>query len=180
MKQYKIHEDDVDQLLKIRRYLIGFRKTNGWTQGHLATLLATGDNLGWVYDLESNVSWHWRFSRLQSWPEPFGLRLKARLAFKGRSLGAQIHRDPEVAPLYNMARQGHGDWKTWQRAYLTSGLRVARRLKGISSDRMGQILGCSRGAVNSWECESDEVMLPKILHHARALDGTVQLGLEDQ
>lgn len=178
MKPDPIHPDDVEQLLKIRRYLIGYRKTNKWTQGDLSKMISGTEGEGWVYDLETNPDWNWRMSRLQAWPEPFGLRLEARVMFPAHTLTRRVNGHPEVAPFYELACKGTGLYKQWQRAYLTAALRIARLDQGISGASMGKMLGCTRGAVNSWEREADDVMIPKVMHYARTLGGHVRVGLE--
>lgn len=177
---FPLYPDDQEQLLKIRRYLIGFRHTNGWTQSDLSKMISGTEGEGWVYDLESNVGWGWRISRLQAWPEPFGLRLEAQVMTLQRSMDARVHADPKVAPLWTLSRKGDGDWKTWQRAYLTSALQVFRQLKGISSIEAGRLMGTSKSAVNQWERGGDEIMLTKTLHYARVLGGFIRLELKDK
>jgi len=174
--QFPVHPDDVEQLLRIRRYLIGFRHTNGWTQPQLSQMINGTD--GMVYDLETNMTWQWRLSRLQAWPVPFGLRLQAKVAFK-RRLDKAVHEHPEVAPAFALSRQP-GAWAMWQRVYLTSALTVARKQSGMGSSKLGQRLGITRKAIWNWEATAEEIMLPKLLHHARALGGRIDLSLEEQ
>lgn len=176
--QFPVHKDDVDQLLRIRRYLIGYRTTNGWTQPQLSQMI-NGTN-GMAYDLESNVTWQWRFSRLQDWPVPFGMYLRARLMFPDDPTGQleeSIESHPEVAPMLSLSQRPEGAWRMWQRAYLTSALRIARIELGINTRAMGQRLGVAYKAVNNWEAGGNEVMLAKVLHYARMLGGYVRLGL---
>jgi DNA-binding XRE family transcriptional regulator len=176
-KQFEVHPDDVRQLLKIRRYLIGFRKTNGWSQPQLSQLVS-GTN-GIVWDLEANQSWQWRLSRLQAWCIPFGLRLSAQLTFDATDVDEDIHDHSEVAPMYALSRKP-GAWPRWQRIYLTSALTVARKQLGVSTDELARRLGITAKAVWGWEANSDEVMLPKILQHARVLGGRIMLGLDGE
>lgn len=175
--QFPVHPDDIDQLLKIRRYLIGFRKTNKWNQSHLSRLVNGTD--GTVWDLESNTTWQWRFSRLQEWPVPFGLRLDARLRFPGNpNLEKHVHSHPEVAPAFTLS-QGCSGWQSWQRVYLTSALGIARRQLKVRPHQMAERIGATSSAVWNWEAAGDEILLPKVLHYARALDGFVELKLEE-
>jgi DNA-binding XRE family transcriptional regulator len=190
---FPVHPDDVDQLLKIRRYLIGYRITNGWTQQELSQRISGMTGKGWVYDLEGSKTWQWRFSRLQDWTVPFGLRLKARLRFSGalvddppvygdpdeqRDLTFAIDSHPEVAPMLSLSLKQEA-WRTWQRMYLTSALSVARRELGISTADMGVRLGVGASAVRNWENVANEIMLPKVLAYARALGGAIELGLQE-
>lgn len=176
-RQYKIHEADAAQLVKIRRYLIGYRKTNGWTQPQLSQLVNGTDGMAW--ELESNETWQWRFSRLQDWMTPFNLRLTAVLRFPDDpDLEARVHAHPEVAPAFALSCN-NASWKHWQRLYLTSALSVARKELDISSETMGKFLGVSYKAVWNWENTANEAMLCKILQYARLLDGYVQLGYEE-
>lgn len=178
---FPLHPDDIEQLLKIRRYLIGFRKTNGWTRGELSKMINENDE-DRVRALEASSEWGWRFSRLQAWPEPFGLRLDARLWMLGdlAHWNMEIHGSPDVAPLYSLSQQDSGDWQMWQRAYLTAALRKARQVQGISGPQMGERMGLSPSAVNSWEREADQVTLSKVLHYARLLGGFVKLELVEK
>lgn len=174
--QFPVHPDDVEQLLRIRRYLIGYRHTNGWSQSQLSQMMNGTD--GAVHDLETSQTWQWRWSRLQGWPEPFGLRLGARLVLSDRRQDKKIHQDPEVEPLYHLSCRSESYGKIWQRAYLTAVMRAARRVKGISTAQMGRMLGCTYGAINTWENASNKILLPKALQYARALDGYIKLSLD--
>ncbi len=174
---FPLHPDDREQLIKIRRYLIGFRRTNGWTQPQLSQMISGTD--GMVWDLESNQTWQWRLSRLQNWCTPFGLRLMMGVTFDSEEVDLEIESHPEVAPMLALSRTT-GAWKKWQRIYLTSALTVARKHLGISTEELGQRLGVSSRAVWNWEATADELMLPKVLHHARALGGRIQMGLEEE
>lgn len=176
-RYFPVDQRDVEQLLKIRRYLIGYRITNGWTQMDLS--MKINGTKGMVWDLESNTTWQWRFMRLQQWPMPFGLRLDAVLFFKDTDLDDHVHAHPEVAPLFDLAVRSGDCWATWQRAYLGAALSAARRLKLISPKEMGRRLGVSADAVTYWEKSNDEMMLPKMLHYARTLDGHVELSLSE-
>lgn len=176
--QFPVHPDDAAQLLKIRRYLIGFRITNGWTQHELSEMIS--GTKGMVYNLESDMAWQWRLSRLQQWPVPFGLRLSAVLEFPDSpDLVQSVHSHPEVAPLYALSK-GPGAWQMWQRMYLTSAIRVARRELGISAEEFGLRMGVGRKAITNWENAANELMLPKVLQSARGLDGRVELELDEQ
>lgn len=175
--QFPIHFDDEQQLLKIRRYLIGFRKTNGWNQPTLSQMVNGTD--GVVYDLESNMTWQWRLSRLQDWTTPFGLRLTMRFTLGEEIMDAGIHDHPEVAPVFALS-QSPGAWKKWQRIYITSVLTGARQYLGLSPQAMAQRLGITAKALCNWEATADELMLSKVLFHARALDGWFELGYDDE
>lgn len=176
--QHPVHPDDVKQLLKIRRYLIGYRKTNGWSQPELSQMINGTKGMAW--DLESNVTWQWRFSRLQDWCSPFGLRLSARLRFPDDpGLEERVHEHPEVAPVYSLS-QGEGAWKKWQRFYLTQALSIARKDLQIPTETMAKFLGVSRKAVWGWEATAEEAMLPKVLHYARLLGGFIELELVEE
>lgn len=175
--QFPVHPDDVDQLMRIRRYLIGYRKTNGWSQPELSEKI--NGTKGMVWDLESNSTWQWRLSRLQEWPVPFGLRLGARVTFASREVDQHIHAHPEVAPMWGLSRDDNTSWAKWQRIYLTSALTVGRKYLGITTSELGQRLGITYKAVLNWEAVADDLLLPKVLHHARALGGWIRLRLEE-
>lgn len=174
--QFPVHADDVEQLLKIRRYLIGFRITNGWNQPTLSQMI--NGTKGMVWDLEANKTWQWRLSRLQAWPVPFGMRLQAKLVFDDTEVDEVIHGHPEVAAAFCLSR-GDAQWPKWQRIYLALALTKARKCLDVSTTQLAEILGVTYKAVLHWEVESDELMLPKVLHHARCLGGYVKLGLEE-
>ena len=175
--QFPVHPDDVQQLLRIRRYLIGFRITEGLTQQELS--VRVNGTAGTVWDLEYNQTWQWRFSRLQLWVAAFGLRLDARLCFDDDyGLESKVEDHPEVAPLISLALTAD-NWPIWQRSALTSALRVARIEQGISAEELAQRRGVTRKAITNWENIGDQFMLPHLLHHARALDGRIDLRLAD-
>jgi DNA-binding XRE family transcriptional regulator len=174
--QFPVHPDDTLQLLRIRRYLVGYRITNGWTQKDLS--LKVNGTEGMAYDLESNPTWGWRLSRLQGWVKAFDLKLGMIFRSQDYDLEVAVEDDPEVAPLFIWSRT-RDTWPRWQRLYLTSALTSARKHQGISRERLGQMLGITRKAVWGWESTADEVMLPKILHHARVLGGWIELSLSD-
>lgn len=176
--QFPLHPDDEKELLHVRRYLIGFRITNGWTQKELSPKI--NGTHGMVYDLESNETWQWRLSRLQNWVLPFGLRLTAKLSFPDELRGVEemVQDDPEVAPLFHLATSGD-KWPYWQRLYLTAALTAARKHQDISREELGNRLGITRKAVWGWESTANDVMLLKVLHHARVLGGWIDLELED-
>lgn len=177
--QVPVHPDDVEQLLKIRRYLIGFRITNGWTQKDLSRRI--GDAEGTVYDLEASQTWQWRLAKLQAWTVPFGLRLKAYLRFDDELYWVEeaVHDHLEVSPAFTLSLTGSA-WPKWQLIYLTSALSVARKELGLSGGEMASRLGQTRKAVTNWEAAPDNVMLPKLLHYARALGGFIELGLDER
>lgn len=175
---YPVHPDDAEQLLKIRRYLIGYRYTEGMTRQELS-LKINGTN-GIAHDLEVNTTWQWRLRRLQDWCSAFGLQLEATIRI-GKAIDQKIHGDPEVAPLYRLSRTGSGDtWKTFQSSYLTAGLRAARQAKHISAAMMGLKFGYTANAIRNWERDANQIMLPKALRYARILGGRVELGLKER
>lgn len=169
---YPIHPDDEQQLLRIRRYLIGFRYTEKMTQIELSRKVNGTE--GVVHDLEANPSWQWRLVRLQDWCAAFGLRLEATLRISP-TVDRRIHDHPVVGQLHKLSRGGQL-WKSSQRAYLTLGLREARQAKHISAGMMGRKLSCTASAIRNWERDADQIMLPKALHYARMLGGFVELG----
>lgn len=174
---YPIHPDDNEMLLDIRRYLIGCRVTSGWTQEELS--LKINGTKGCVYGLEKGPDFQWRLSRLQQWPQPFGLRLSAQLVFDWGpdrqedvdKLMSFIQRDRFVRVFSEMSEQT----PEWQRSYLVAALRAARQCRGWDQAELGRRLGVSAGAVSRWEIVGDQVMLPKLLAHARALEGRLHL-----
>lgn len=174
--QFPVHEDDREALMRIRRYLIGYRITNGWTQYELSHMI--NGSTGMVHDLESNETWQWRLSRLQEWMIPFGLRLTARTSFRSRALNKAVHAHPEVAPLYQLSCRDGDAWPMWQRAYLTASLLAARKSMGVSARHLARLAGVTRKAVTNWENTADEIMLPKVLHYARLLGGWIELDWE--
>lgn len=174
--QFPVHPDDIEQLLKIRRYLIGYRHTNEWSQPQLSQMINATD--GGVYDLETNQTWQWRWSRLQEWGVPFGCQLRARFWLPDApQTNDEVHYHPEVFPFYQLSVGSSNAWKVFQRSYVTAALRMARRAQGITTDALGLKLGCTAKAINNWENASNEVMLPKVLHYARAINGFFQLYL---
>lgn len=178
IKQFPLHEDDKKALMKIRRYLIGFRKTNGWTQPQLSQMINGTD--GGTWNLESDENWQWRMSRLQDWTVPFGLRLEVRLCFPDDpDLEARVHGNPVVAPMYAMSK-GTGDWRQWQRFYVAQALSQARKELDISAEVMGKFLGVTAKAVRAWEASADEVMLAKVLRYARLLSGHISFELVEE
>lgn len=166
---YPMHPDDEKMLLPIRRYLIGYRITNGWTQADLGKKLGGG-----VFTLESG-DFNWHLSRLQQWVLPFGMRLVATPLFDQHET---FQADPRVSPLWDLANNSP-QWPMWQRAYLTSYLKVAREMQGISPQQLGNKLGITAKALRNWEAEADDVMLAKILSHARALGGRIHMEVVD-
>jgi transcriptional regulator with XRE-family HTH domain len=175
--QFPLHPGDLRQLMQIRRYLIGYRKTNGWTQPELSQMI--NETTGMVWLLESDQTWQWRLSRLQGWCTPFGLRLDAKLQLDDDHMNQRVHRDAEVAPLYALS-QDSSAWKKWQGMYLTSALSVARRKMGISMQEVADRLKVSARAIGNWEASASELMLAKALLYARALDGYVHLELVEE
>lgn len=188
MIQFPLDAEDVEQLLRIRRYLIGYRITNGWTQQELSRKI--NSTRGMVYDLEASQTWQWRLSRLQEWPVPFGMRLDAELVFpitadmsydvvEGQhAVSMALIEDPVVHQLWELSC-GKVGWQTWQRAYVTAALAFARRFMGISAQRMGHQQGVSAKAIHGWENVASEPMLPKVLRYARGLRGEVRLKLSE-
>lgn len=181
-KTYPIHPQDLEMLTDIRRYLIGHRITNGWTQAELSRRINGTE--GGVWALEKG-DFQWRLSRLQSWMIPFGRKLIATPLFPGlvsldggsrETWQDVIDFDPRVEPLRVAAEQSE-QWPVWQRAYLTSYLRVAREVQGITQDQLATELGISKKAISHWEVDSDEILLLKMLAHARALGGTIKLAV---
>lgn len=175
---FPIHPYDHWQLIRIRRYLIGFRRTNGWNQKQMSQRFNGTEGSGW--DLEYNKTFQWRFSRLQDWVAGFGLRLDAQLRFpEDFGLEQRVQEHPEVAPFLGLAATA-GNWQSWQRMALSSALTVARKDQGISTEELAQTLGVSRNAIKHWEALASDFMLPKALHHARALGGFISLGLVEK
>lgn len=186
--QFPIDPLDIEQLLRIRRYLIGYRVTNGWTQQELSQKISS--TRGMVYDLESSQTWQWRLSRLQQWPVPFGMRLDAQLVFpvalemsydvaEGQeAVTSALAEDPIVNQLWELSC-GKVGWQTWQRGYLTAALAFARKFLGISAERMGAQQGVSAKAIRGWENVASELMLPKVLSYARGLRGEIRLGISE-
>lgn len=174
---YPVHPDDVEQLLRIRRYLIGYRYTEGMTRQELSVKV-NGTN-GVVHDLEVNTTWQWRLRRLQDWCAAFGLRLDATIRM-GTTIDKRIHDDPVVNQLYALSRSGGDVWKMSQSAYLTAGLRRAREIKRIRTIDVGKAMGTTASAVRNWERDADSIMIAKALHYARVLGGYIELGLAEK
>lgn len=174
---FPVHREDIERLVRIRRYLIGYRVTNGWTQQELSLRINRTKTM--AYNLESDLAWQWRLSRLQGWLKAFGLRLDARLVLADDQLTDEIHCHAEVAPFWHLSRQSQDLWPMWQRAYLTTALTVARKRLDVQAGEMAQRAGVTRKSVTNWENVADEVMLPKVLHYARLLGGHVELDWEE-
>lgn len=174
---YPIHPEDMQMLMDIRRYLVGYRITNGWTQGQLSQKI--NGTKGAVHPLESDPHMQFRFSRLQQWPIPFGLKLSAQLVFDWgpeeevaqTRLESFIGRDQFVKVFAELAATD----PKWQRSHLIACLKAARLGRGWDQGVLAKRLGVTAGAVGQWEMESDQFMLPKVLAHARALDGRLVL-----
>jgi DNA-binding XRE family transcriptional regulator len=174
---FPLHLDDEKQLIKIRRYLIGFRHTNGWNQPELSVRINGTRGIAW--DLEYNKSFQWRLSRLQGWVKAFDLRLAMNLRFPlDPDLEQRVLSHPEVTPFAALAAT-IDNWPKWQRMALTAALTVTRTELGLSTEQMAQRLGITAKALRAWERAADEVMLPKVLHHARVLGGYIEMELEE-
>lgn len=174
---YTPHPDDLEMLLKIRRYLIGYRITNGWTQEELSARI---NETGRSAERLENGPFDWTLTRLQMWPVPFGLKLHATPCFHERPAGTSetweeiIEADPMVSA-FRTAMHETKQWQAWQRMYLTSYLKVAREVQDISTAELGARMGITSGAVNKLELHGDNVKLIRMLNHARALGGTIRL-----
>jgi transcriptional regulator with XRE-family HTH domain len=176
-KNYPLHPDDAAMLMDIRRYLIGFRITNGWTQEELSQKI--NGTKGAVWPLESDPHFQWRFSRLQQWANAFGLKLSAELVFDwgpqeelaAVRLTSFVRRDQFVKVFAELADTD----PRWQRSYLIASLKAARQGRGWDQGELGRRLGVTAGAVSRWEMDGDQILLSKLLTHARALDGRLML-----
>jgi len=173
---FPVHPDDVAMLMKIRRYLVGYRVCNDWSQPDLS--MRINGTKGAAYDLEHSTRWAWRFSKLQAWAAAFDLRIKVRLIFDHDfGLEQRVEEHPEVAPFLALARTTE-PWQKWQRIALTSMMKVARTEQGMNTTELAERLGVTRKAVSDWEALSDEVLLSGVLHRARALGGRLHIELE--
>lgn len=178
---YTPHPDDEEMLLRIRRYLIGYRVTNGWNQQTLSKRI--NDSTHAAHTLEKG-GFDWTLRRLQRWPEAFGMRLHAVPCFRDRPPGTSemweeiIEADEELSSIQAMLRTADGVMRhTWQRMYLTTYLKVAREKQKITRAELGSRLGITAGAISAWEISSDNVRLLRLLNHARALGGSIQLDI---
>jgi DNA-binding XRE family transcriptional regulator len=181
-QNFPLHDDDIKVLMDIRRYLIGFRKTNGWSQPVLSQMINLTD--GTAYNLESDDKWQWHLSRLQNWTTPFRLRLDAKLCFDvgdgaDQDLEDRIHAHPMVAPMFSLSRAS-GDWKKWQRVYITTALQTAREELEVSVEIMAKYMGLNPRAIVAMEAMTSDVVLPKALHYARKLGGRISLSLQPE
>lgn len=176
-RQYGVHPDDVRQLLRIRRYLIGYRITNGWTQAQLSDKVNGSE--GAVYDLESNDTWQWRLSRLQDWVAAFGLRLGAKVMLPSGSTDFAVHVRSEVAAAYDLSVSG-ANWRYWQRVYLPLCLKQARIELGVSAKEMARRLNVTPKAVTNDDNSEYEPLLAKLMQHARALGCWIRLNLQGE
>lgn len=170
---YTPHPDDEEMLLRIRRYLIGYRITNGWNQHELSKRI--NDSTHAAHALEKG-GFDWTLRRLQRWPEAFGLQLHAIPCFE--LWEETIEGDEEVSSIQTMLCSADGVMRhTWQRMYLTSYLKVAREVQKITRAELGSRLGITAGAISAWEISSDNVRLLRLLNHARALGGRIELKI---
>lgn len=171
------HPDDLEMLLRIRRYLIGYRHTNGWTQEELSARI-NGSKYS-ASDLEKG-GFDWHLSRLQAWPVPFGLRLHVTPCFTqpmetSEMLFEAIEADPLVSTYAAMMMEQRSQWQTWQRLYLCAYLVKARELQGITHPQLGRRLAIAASSVSSWERGTENMRLLRLLNHARALGGRIML-----
>lgn len=172
------HPQDEQMLLDIRRYLIGYRITNGWTQQELSQRINGTTHA--ALSLEKG-GFDWGFTRLQDWPIPFGLKLQATPMFCSRvddssQVWSEVIEEQPIIKIYEAAlRESLDDARAWQRMYLTTYLKVAREKQGISRPELGRRLGITPGAISSYEIHADNVRLVRMLNHARALGGRIML-----
>lgn len=175
---WPIHPDDMEMLLVIRRYLIGYRITNNWNQERVSKMLGFASS-GFISNLESS-DFQTHFDRMQRWPEAFGLTLQVNPLFmqdhpdpEFKILSQAINAREDVAPFYALRDKSH----QWMRTYLVAFLRGARLEQGITQEELGGRLKISKKAVGNWERDTDNMMLPKLLEHARVLGGSIWLGV---
>jgi len=178
---YTPHPDDEEMLLKIRRYLIGYRITNNWNQVELSKRINGTTHA--AHRLETG-HFDWTLQRLQRWPEPFGLRLHATPSFTGRvpDTGEMwcevIDTDPGLRQLEALVAASKDDFRQrWQRMYLTTYLKVARETQKITRTELGSRMGITAGAISAWEASSDNARILRMLNLARALGGRIQLDV---
>lgn len=176
---YTPHPYDEKMLMRIRRYLIGYRITNGWNQVDLSKRI--NGTIHAAHRLETG-GFDWTLQRLQRWPEPFGLRLKATPSFTGRVPDTLemwcevIDADPGLQQLEALVRSTDGEQRQrWQRMYLTTYLKVAREAQKITRAELGSRMGITAGAISAWEATSDNARILRMLNMARALGGRIQL-----
>lgn len=173
--KYVPHPDDEEMLLRIRRYLIGFRVTNGWTQEQLSRRISNTTHAVW--GLEKG-GFDWGLQRLQNWVYAFDLRLKAVPLFFDLTYEACIEVDQDQAVSSTQAAMEESDdWRSWQRLYLTAYLKAAREAQDITRAELGARMGITAGAVSAWEINAVNVRLLRLLNHARALGGRIELSL---
>lgn len=176
---YIPHSDDEKMLMDIRRYLIGYRMTNGWNQAELSQRI-NGSNSAAITLEKGNFDWGLR--RLQKWVAAFDLKLYAVPLFTGRvpgsskMYGEKIDEDPVVYMLGSAANM-RDDWQMWQRMYLTAYLKAAREIQNISRPELGARMGITAGAISAWEIHADNVRLIRMLNVARALNGRIELSV---
>jgi DNA-binding XRE family transcriptional regulator len=179
---YSIHPDDEQMLLKIRRYLIGYRITNGWTQEELSHLINGTTHT--AARLEKG-GFDWHLPSLQQWPIPFELKLKATPVFEGRNdetyeLWSEIiEAHPLISTLQAALTQPLDNWMDWQRTYLTTYMQVAREVQGVARKQLARKMQITAGAISTWEINADRVRLVRLLNIARALGGTIRMELEE-
>lgn len=167
---YIPHPDDEKMLMNIRRYLIGYRITNGWTQADLSQRVNGTTHA--AITLEKG-SFDWGLKRLQDWAHAFDLRLTA-IPQMGRLINEMVEADPSVTA-FKAAMEGQDEWRPWQRMYLTTYLKTAREVQRISRPELGARLGITAGAVSSYEIHADNVRLIRLLNYAQALGGRIEL-----
>jgi DNA-binding XRE family transcriptional regulator len=175
MNVRELHPYDHEMLMDIRRYLIGYRITNGWKQEDLSQRM--NHTKGAVYALE-NGGFNWRFNKLIEWPKPFRLELNVRLELSehldsGEMLGEVVEADPIVS-VYEQLR--HKD-SAYQCAYLMAALIKARELKGMTRAQLGRALGISAGGISEREISTDNPMLPNLFAHVRAVGGRLHVNV---
>lgn len=112
-----------------------------------------------------------RLSTLQQWAAAYDLRLEVGLD----NFWLHAWSDKEMLALYAMSRRF--DAAPMLRLWVVSALRSWRQKVGVDSARLGGMLGITGTAVRTWEYESGDPGVDKVLIRARLLGTRVRVRL---
>lgn len=158
----QVTAEDNAELLKIRTQLINMR------QGSRVSQRTLEDRIGirnFVKHCEEGRYEYPRLSTLQQWAAIYGLRLEIGL----QDFWLHSWSDKEMLALYAMSRPF--DAAPMLRMWVVAALRSWRQRLGVASEDLGLLLGITGQAVRTWESESGDPGVDKVLVRAR-LSGT--------
>jgi len=158
-KTYALHEDDVQELQRLRDTLRGLRLDAGLSQ--VAVERQAGLNGDFISALERGTTTAPLLSTLQAWGRALGVRVE----FEVQDLWRFHHHDQQFHAAFRLSRPWDADVQA--RAFVVAATRQWRIARQLDVEHLAPLLGQAGDTIRVWELQSHDPLVSRVMAQLR-------------